>query len=183
MTEQNQWLDVYEILDTRLEHVQRGSAIPDDGRGVYTFRTNTVQMTRDGRYLFSCTRSWNNTEANRYVAAFALDDAGYLKQKEAVAFYEAPEDETSRDPNGIIDYMYLSDTSEGWTFILGWTHSTHSLDVVASLHYPNHTTPYEATWLRRLTLPEILPKIRFGAWLTLISLSPRMSLILVLLLL
>ncbi|KAJ4185823.1 hypothetical protein NW755_008275 [Fusarium falciforme] len=164
ITEHSQWLDVYDILETRLEHVQRGSAIPNkitDMRGVYTFRSNTVQMSRDGKYLFTSTRSWNNTEANGYVAAFALDDAGYLKQENAVSFYEAPvtlgsagglrvapwQDETNSDPDGITDYMYLSDTSEGYMFILGWTPSNYSLDLVASLHYPDNSTPYEATWL------------------------------------
>ncbi|EXL70862.1 hypothetical protein FOPG_13350 [Fusarium oxysporum f. sp. conglutinans race 2 54008] len=161
MTEHNQWMDVYRVLDTRLEHVQRASAIPDDVRGVYNFRSNTVQMSRDGKYLFTSTRSWNNTEANGYVAAFALNDDGLLKSEKAVAFYEAPvtlgsagglrvapwQDETNSDPNGITDYMYLSDTSEGWMFILGWTPSNHTLDVVASLHYPDNSTPYEATWL------------------------------------
>lgn len=174
----DQWMDVYRVLDTRLEHIQRASAIPDgeslyripspqlsltieDVRGVYTFRSNTVQMSRDGKYLFTSTRSWNNTEANGYVAAFALNDDGLLKIEKAVAFYEAPvtlgsagglrvapwQDETNSDPNGITDYMYLSDTSEGWMFILGWTPSNHTLDVVASLHYPDNSTPYEATWL------------------------------------
>ncbi|CAJ0546932.1 Ff.00g015590.m01.CDS01 [Fusarium sp. VM40] len=161
MTEHNQWLDVYRILDTRLEHVQRGSAIPDEMRGAYTFRSNTVQMSRDGKYLFTSTRSWNNTEANGYVAAFALNDEGLLKSEKAVTFYEAPvtlgsagglrvapwEDESNKDPNVITDYMYLTDTSEGWIFILGWIPSNHTLDVVASLHYPDNTTPYEATWL------------------------------------
>lgn len=161
MTEHNQWLDVYKVHDTRLEHIQRGSAIPDDVRGTYTFRSNTVQMSRDGKYLFTSTRSWNNTEANGYVAVFALDKHGKLKNEKAVAFYEAPVtlgsagglrvlpwgDETTQDPKGISDYMYLSDTSEGWIFILGWTPSNHTLDVVASLHYPDNQTPYEATWL------------------------------------
>lgn len=32
-------------------------------------------------------------------------------------------------------------------FILGWTPSNYSLDLVASLHYPDNSTPYEATWL------------------------------------
>ncbi|KAF5246895.1 hypothetical protein FAUST_1080 [Fusarium austroamericanum] len=161
MTEHNQWLDVYKVHDTQLEHIQRGSAIPDDVRGSYTFRSNTVQMSRDGKYLFTSTRSWNNTEVNGYVAAFALDKHGKLKKEKAVTFYEAPVtlgssgglrvlpwgDETTQDPKGISDYMYLSDTSEGWMFILGWTPSNHSLDVVASLHYPDNQTPYEATWL------------------------------------
>ncbi|KAF5682135.1 Muconate cycloisomerase 1 [Fusarium circinatum] len=122
---------------------------------------NTVQMSRDGKYLFTSTRSWNNTEANGYVATFALNDDGLLKSEKAVAFYEAPvtlgsagglrvapwQDETNCDPNGITDYMYLSDTSEGWLYILGWTPSNHTLDVVASLHYPDNSKPYEATWL------------------------------------
>ncbi|RGP72457.1 hypothetical protein FSPOR_2668 [Fusarium sporotrichioides] len=161
MTEHNQWLDVYKVHDTQLEHIQRGSAIPDDVRGTYTFRSNTVQMSRDGKYLFTSTRSWNNTEANGYVAVFALDKHGKLKKDKAVAFYEAPVtlgsagglrvlpwgDETTQDPRGVSDYMYLSDTSEGWMFILGWTPANHTLDVVASLHYPDNQTPYEATWL------------------------------------
>lgn len=118
-------------------------------------------MSRDGKYLFTSTRSWNNTEANGYVAAFALNDDGLLKSEKAVAFYEAPvtlgsagglrvapwQDGTNSNPNGITDYMYLSDTSDGWMFILGWTPSNHTLDVVASLHYPDNSTPYEATWL------------------------------------
>ncbi|CEI65627.1 unnamed protein product [Fusarium venenatum] len=157
----DQWLDVYKVHDTQLEHIQRSSAIPDDVRGTYTFRSNTVQMSRDGKYLLTSTRSWNNTEANGYVAAFALDKHGKLKKEKAVAFYEAPVtlgsagglrvlpwgDETTQDPKGISDYMYLSDTSEGWMFILGWTPANYTLDVVVSLHYPDNQTPYEATWL------------------------------------
>ncbi|XEU99320.1 hypothetical protein FSHL1_004607 [Fusarium sambucinum] len=143
MTEHNQRLDVYNVHDTQLEHIQRSSAIPDDVRDTYTFRSNTVQMSRDGKYLFTSTRSWNNTEANGYVAAFALDKHGKLKKEKAVAFYEAPVilgsagglrvlpwgDETIQDPKGISDYMHICDTSEGWMFILGWTTVNHTLFV------------------------------------------------------
>ncbi|KAB8263544.1 Lactonase, 7-bladed beta-propeller-domain-containing protein [Aspergillus pseudonomiae] len=161
VTEHTQWLDVYEIGETQLRHVQRGSVIPDDVRGQFTFRSNTVQPSRDGKYLFASTRSWESPGANGYVAAFELDDAGYLESETAVTFYEAPvtlgsagglrvalwEDKTNGDPSGLTDYMYLSDTSEGWMFILGWTPSNKTLDLVASLHYPENATPYEATWL------------------------------------
>ncbi|VTT78786.1 unnamed protein product [Fusarium fujikuroi] len=162
----NGWMST-EFL-THVSNISRGqvpflmlSLTTEDVRGVYSFRSNTVQMSRDGKYLFTSTRSWNNTEANGYVAAFALSDDGLLKSEKAVAFYEAPvtlgsagglrvapwQDGTNSNPNGITDYMYLSDTSEGWMFILGWTPSNHTLDVVASLHYPDNSTPYEATWL------------------------------------
>ena len=130
-------------------------------REIYTFRSNTVQPSRDGKYLFTSTRSWESPDANGWVAAFRLDKKGYLESEEAVSFYEAPvtlgsagglrvapwEDETNSDSSGITDYMYLSDTSEGWMYILGWTPSNHSLDTVASLQYPDNATPYEATWL------------------------------------
>jgi carboxy-cis,cis-muconate cyclase len=90
-----------------------------------------------------------------------LNDQGYLDCEEAVSFYEAPvtlgsagglrvaawEDETNSDPSGLTDYMYLSDTSEGWMFIVGWTPSNLTLELVASLHYPDNATPYEATWI------------------------------------
>lgn len=33
----DQWLDVYDVLDTRLEHVQRGSVIPDGERHHQTY--------------------------------------------------------------------------------------------------------------------------------------------------
>lgn len=136
---------------------QRHTAI----RGRFTFRSNTVQPSRDGKYLFASTRSWESPDANGYVAVFELSRAGYLKDERAVAFYEAPltlgsagglrvahwEDETNCDPNGLTDYMYLSDTSEGWMFILGWTPSNQTLGLVASLQYPDKTSPYEATWL------------------------------------
>ncbi|KAF9775430.1 hypothetical protein IL306_006466 [Fusarium sp. DS 682] len=116
---------------------------------------------RDGRYLFTSTRSWQSPEANGYIAAFQLNDQGYLDCEEAVSFYEAPvtlgsagglrvaawEDETNSDPSGLTDYMYLSDTSEGWMFIVGWTPSNLTLELVASLHYPDNATPYEATWM------------------------------------
>jgi carboxy-cis,cis-muconate cyclase len=132
-----------------------------DVRGKYTFRSNTVQPSRDGKYLFTSTRSWNNTEANGYAAGFQLDDRGYLQTEKAVAFYEAPltlgsagglrvafwEDETNKDPSGVTDYMYLSDNSEGYMYILGWAPSNHSLDLVTELHYPDNATPYEAVWL------------------------------------
>lgn len=130
-------------------------------RGQYTYRSNTVQQSRDGKYLFTSTRGWNNTEANGWVAAFELGCNGYLRSEDAVTFYKAPvtlgsaaglrvaywEDETNSDPNGLTDYMYLSDTSEGWMYILGWTPSSYTLDAVASLHYPDNAAPYEAVWL------------------------------------
>ncbi|KAL4865946.1 hypothetical protein BDV12DRAFT_199607 [Aspergillus spectabilis] len=84
-----QWLDVYEIRQTDHKHVQRTSAIPADLRNKYTFRSNTVQPSRHGKYLFTSTRSWNNTEANGQVAAFELDCRAHLKREEAVTFYEA----------------------------------------------------------------------------------------------
>jgi carboxy-cis,cis-muconate cyclase len=88
-----------------------------------------------------------------------VDDAGYLTKEDAVSFYEAPmtlgsagrlrvapwEDETKCDPEGPTDYMYLSDTSEGWIYILDWTPSNQTLDLVASLQYPDNASPYEAT--------------------------------------
>lgn len=78
-----------------------------------------------------------------------------------MAFYEAPvtlgsagglwvvfwEDETKGDPRGLMDHMYLNDTSEGWVYVLGWTPSNHSLEVVATLRYPDNATPYEAVRL------------------------------------
>ncbi|KAL5337057.1 Lactonase, 7-bladed beta-propeller-domain-containing protein [Aspergillus crustosus] len=161
INEHTQWLDIYEIRETDLKHVQRASAIPDSLRDRYTFRSNTVQPSRDGKYLFTSTRSWNNTEANGHVAVFELDRRGYLKREQAVASYEAPvtlgaagglrvapwEDETNRDRRGLTDYMYLSDTSEGWMYILGWTPASKTLEMVASLQYPDGAAPYEATWL------------------------------------
>ncbi|OQD67468.1 hypothetical protein PENPOL_c003G10242 [Penicillium polonicum] len=161
VTEHTQWLDVYEVGETQLKHVQRASVIPTDVRGHYTFRSNTVQPSRDGKYLFASTRSWESPEANGYASVFEVDDAGYLTKEEALTFYEAPvtlgsagglrvapwEDETNCDSDGLTDYMYLSDTSEGWMFILGWTPSNQTLDLVASLQYPDNASPYEATWL------------------------------------
>lgn len=171
---------MYEIRNTQLKHVQRGSAIPNsknvkicqyaklnfltgfpDVRGEFTFRGNTVQPSRDGRYLFTSSRSWNSPGANGYVAAFALNETGYLVEEAALTFYEAPvslgsagglrvapwTDETNCDPNGLTDYMYLSDTSEGWMFIVGWTPSNASLGLIASYRYIDNTSPYEATWL------------------------------------
>ncbi|KAL4919642.1 hypothetical protein BDW62DRAFT_209592 [Aspergillus aurantiobrunneus] len=160
-THPTQWLDVYEIGNTQLRHIQRGSAIPDNVRGEFTFRGNTVQPSRDGRYLFTSSRSWNSPGANGYVAAFALNETGYLAEERALTFYEAPvslgsagglrvalwTDKSNCDPNSLPDYMYLSDTSEGWMFILGWSPSDTSLDLVASYRYIENTTPYEATWL------------------------------------
>ncbi|KAI0164040.1 Lactonase, 7-bladed beta-propeller-domain-containing protein [Xylariaceae sp. FL1272] len=130
-------------------------------RGKSTFRGNTAQPSRNGIFLFTSTRSWNNTEANGYAAAFELGCQGYLKSEEALTFYEAPltlvsagglrvafwEDETNQDPAGVTDYMYLSDTSEGFMYVLGWTPSNHSLDKVAEIQYPDNATPYEAVWL------------------------------------
>ncbi|GAB1196519.1 hypothetical protein APSETT444_005791 [Aspergillus pseudonomiae] len=135
--------------------------VTTDVRGQFTFRSNTVQPSRDGKYLFASTRSWESPGANGYVSAFELDDAGYLESETALTFYEAPvtlgsagglrvapwKDKTNGDPSGLTDYMYLSDTSEGWMFVLGWTPSKKKLDLVASLQYPDNATPYEATWL------------------------------------
>uniref|UniRef100_A0A8H7N759 Muconate cycloisomerase 1 n=1 Tax=Bionectria ochroleuca TaxID=29856 RepID=A0A8H7N759_BIOOC len=161
ITEHTQWLDVYEIQKNRLKHVQRGSAIPLDMRGKFTYRSNTVQQSRDGQYLFTSTRGWNNTKANGWVAAFQLDKKGYLKKEQALTYYKAPltlgsaaglrvafwEDETNADPKGLTDYMYLSDTSKGYMYILGWTPSTKTISEVASLQYPDNASPYEAVWL------------------------------------
>ncbi|CAI6080447.1 unnamed protein product [Clonostachys chloroleuca] len=132
-----------------------------DMRGKFTYRSNTVQQSRDGQYLFTSTRGWNNTEANGWVAAFQLDKKGYLKKEQALTYYKAPltlgsaaglrvafwEDETNADPKNLTDYMYLSDTSEGYMYILGWTPSTKTISEVASLQYPDNASPYEAVWL------------------------------------
>ncbi|KAG9568377.1 hypothetical protein KCU71_g1935, partial [Aureobasidium melanogenum] len=161
VTEHSQYLDVYEIGQTRLKHIQRASVIPDEMRGKFTYRSNTVRPSRDGRYLFTSTRGWNNTNVNGWVAAFALDKGGNLKSEKAVTLYKAPltlgsagglrtafwEDSTNSNPCGLTDYMYLSDTSEGTMFILGWTPTNHSLELISTFEYPENSTPYEATWL------------------------------------
>src|SRR4051794_119093 len=104
-------------------------------RGKFTFRSNAVQFSRDGSTIFTGTRGWNDTNANGWVAAFALGKDGLLKSEEALTYYKAPvtlgsggsvrvaywEDETNKDPKGLTDYMYLSDTSQGFMFMLGWT--------------------------------------------------------------
>lgn len=120
-----------------------------------------MQPSRDGKYLFASTRSWENDEANGWVAAFELDERGYLASDEAVAFFEAPlplgsaaglrvafwEEDLSCGHQGITDYMYLSDTSEGCMFVLGWTPTTKTLEQVAEFCYPGEAAPYEAVWL------------------------------------
>jgi len=120
-----------------------------------------VRLSRDGRTIFTSTRGWNNTEANGWVAAFEIGKNGQLTSTHALAYYEAPltlgsaaglrvafwEDETNADPNGITDYMYLSDTQEGYMYILGWAAINRSLSQVAALHYPDNAAPYEAVWL------------------------------------
>lgn len=130
-------------------------------RGKFTYRSNAAQLSRDGKYIFTSTRGWNNTEANGWVAAFALNDRGHLKSEIALSYYKAPltlgaaaglrvafwEDETNSDPNGLTDYMYLSDTSEGIMYILGWTPSTNTLSEVTSYKYETGASPYEAVWL------------------------------------
>jgi carboxy-cis,cis-muconate cyclase len=167
-----------------LTHKQRASVIPDSKsfqtcfpnttikflvtdiciigvRGKYNYRSNAVRLSRDGKTIFSSTRGWNNTEANGWVAAFALSDCGNLKSTKALTYYEAPltlgsaaglrvafwEDETNSNPKGITDYMYLSDTQEGYMYILGWTPANNTLAQVAALHYPDNASPYEAVWL------------------------------------
>lgn len=116
-------------------------------------------MSRDGNFIFSSTRSWNNTEANGWVAVHELDEEGYMASEEAVAWYEAPltlgsagglrvafwEDEASC--GGITDYMYLSDTEDGCMFVLGWTPQNKTLEEVAKLCYEGDAAPYEAVWL------------------------------------
>lgn len=132
-----------------------------DMRGKYTYRSNTVQPSRDGKYLFTSTRGWNNTEANGWVAAYQLNETGYLTTEEPVTFFEAPltlgsagglrvafwQDETNSASGGFTDYMYLSDTSEGCMFVLGWAPQNHTLVQVAELCYPGDDAPYEAVWL------------------------------------
>ncbi|KAK8129171.1 hypothetical protein PG999_001551 [Apiospora kogelbergensis] len=161
MTEHSQHLDVYEIGETRLTHRQRASAIPDEMRGKHTYRGNTARLSRDGKYIFTSTRGWNSTEANGWVGAFALRENGTLQSEEALTYYEAPltlgsagglrvafwEDETNAGAYGVTDYMYLSDTQEGYMYILGWTPSNHTISQVAALQYPDGASPYEAAWL------------------------------------
>ncbi|KAF6812842.1 carboxy-cis,cis-muconate cyclase [Colletotrichum plurivorum] len=161
INEHSQYLDVYEVGITRLEHSQRATVIPEELRGKYTYRSNTVEKSRDGKYLFTSTRGWNNTEANGWVAAHQLNKTGYLATEEPVAFFKAPltlgsaaglrvafwEDETNSAPGGVTDYMYLSDTSEGCMFILGWAPQNHTLEQVAEYCYPGGDSPYEAVWL------------------------------------
>ncbi|KAH7395346.1 Lactonase, 7-bladed beta-propeller-domain-containing protein [Phaeosphaeria sp. MPI-PUGE-AT-0046c] len=161
INEHSQYLDVWAIGETSLTHKQRASVIPDNYRSKYTYRSNSVRISRDHKTIFSSTRSWNNTEANGWVAAFALSDNGDLKSTEALTYYEAPlslgsagglrvafwEDETNCDVEGVTDYMYLSDTQEGYMYVLSWTPSTRVIAEVASLDYPNGAQPYEAVWL------------------------------------
>ncbi|KAF2998820.1 hypothetical protein E8E13_002024 [Curvularia kusanoi] len=161
INEHSQYLDVYEVGERDLKHKQRASVIPDEVRGKYTYRSNAVRLSRDRKTIFTSTRSWNNTEANGWVAAFELSEHGNLTNTRAVALYEAPlslgsagglrvafwEDETNADPQGVTDYMYLSDTQEGYMYILGWAPSTKTLCQVAALHYPDNAQPYEAVWL------------------------------------
>ena len=78
-----------------------------------------------------------------------------------MALYEAPlslgsagdmrdtlwEYETNAPPDGITDYMYLSDTQEGYMYVLGWTPSCRKISLVAALHYPDGVQPYGAVWL------------------------------------
>ncbi|KAK8011876.1 hypothetical protein PG989_000136 [Apiospora arundinis] len=130
-------------------------------RGKHTYRGNTARLSRDGKYIFTSTRGWNSTEANGWVGAFALGENGTLQSEEALAYYEAPltlgsagglrvafwEDETNARTDGITDYMYLSDTQEGYMYILGWTPSNHTISQVAALQYPDGASPYEAAWL------------------------------------
>jgi carboxy-cis,cis-muconate cyclase len=75
-----------------------------------------------------------------YEAPLSLGSAGGLR----VAFWE---DETNASPEGIQDYMYLSDTQEGYMYVLGWTPSCRNISLVAALHYPDGAQPYEAVWL------------------------------------
>ncbi|EMD59041.1 hypothetical protein COCSADRAFT_165269 [Bipolaris sorokiniana ND90Pr] len=161
INEHSQYLDIYEVGETNLKHTQRASAIPEEARGKYTYRSNAVRLSRDSKTIFTSTRGWNNTAANGWVAAFALDDNGKLASTDALTYYEAPltlgsaaglrvafwEDETNADPTGLTDYMYLSDTQEGYMYILGWSPSTRNLTQVAALHYPDNSAPYEAVWL------------------------------------
>ena len=130
-------------------------------RGKYTYRSNAAQLSRDGKYIFTSTRGWNNTAANGWVAAFALDKRGQLKSTKALTYYKAPltlgsggglrvafwEDETSSNPKGLTDYMYLSDTEKGTMYILGWTPSKNKLEEVAVYNYTQGASPYEAVWL------------------------------------
>lgn len=129
-------------------------------RNKYTFRSDAVQLSRDRSTIFASTRS-SNTTANGWVAAFKLDEDGKLESSEALTYYEAPlslgvagglrvafwEDETNADPSGVTDYMYLSDTQEGYMYILDWTPATNTISEVAALKYPDHVKPYEAVWL------------------------------------
>ena len=43
--------------------------------------------------------------------------------------------------------MYLSDTQEGWMYVLGWNAAKRKIDQVTQLRYPNGAQPYEAVWL------------------------------------
>lgn len=130
-------------------------------RGKYTYRSNAVRLSRDGKHVFTSTRGWNNMDANGWVAAYALGDDGSLASEQALAYYEAPltlgsaaglrvafwDDETTAGADGITDYMYLSDTEEGYMYVLSWTPSNKTISQVAALQYPDGAAPYEATWL------------------------------------
>lgn len=73
-----------------------------------------------------------------YEAPLPLGSAAGLR----VAFWE---DEEKGD--GFDDYMYLSDTSEGCMFVLGWSAERVALEKVAEYCYPGDAAPYEAVWL------------------------------------
>ena len=121
------------------------------------YRGNTLRISRDGRFIFGSTRG-SSKDVRGFVTAFELDQKGYLKSTDAVAYYETPtsggiagaiEPAFWKGSEGIAaqDYVLLVDEEEGSVRVLGWSGFLMRFSEIAHTSLPDCVTASHAIWL------------------------------------
>lgn len=97
----------------------------------HTYRSSAVQFSRNGSIVFTCTRSWNNTEATGRAAAYRMESPDKLPATQTLTYYEAPlslgsagglrvafrHNEANAKSDIITYYTYFSDTQVGCMYV------------------------------------------------------------------
>lgn len=133
LQEHTSMVDIFNVIDgTKLEHAQGVKIIPADKDPKKYWadevRLSTGPSESEPRFLYASTRG---LEANTkgYVAAFALTPSGSFESGEPLDIWETPtsggianaiEPAPHRSAQKAADYMVMTDSEEGWVFILSF---------------------------------------------------------------
>ncbi|KAF7846003.1 hypothetical protein BT93_L5626 [Corymbia citriodora subsp. variegata] len=132
LQEHSSMVDVLSIAEdgTTIELVEGIKIIPED-KDAKDYWADEVRLSRSRngspKYLYASTRGLQ-AETMGYVAAFRLDDDGRI-QGDALDIFEtatsggianAVEPAPQSDAHGDTEYMALTDSQEGWVFVLGF---------------------------------------------------------------